>query len=87
MSNGPVLIENKVSHSSDCFVIAEIGNNHQGSIEVCKNMFGYAQECGANAVKLQTRNNKALYTKAFYNKPYNSENAFGASYRTSPRSP
>jgi sialic acid synthase len=81
MSNGPVLIENvEISDSSDCFVIAEIGNNHQGSIEVCKNMFRVAKECGANAVKLQTRNNKALYTKAFYNKPYNSENAFGASY-------
>lgn len=74
-------VENfQISDDSDCFVIAEIGNNHQGSVEKCKELFHAAKECGANAVKLQKRNNVALYTKEAYNKPYDSENSFGATY-------
>lgn len=76
-----ITIDGKViNDSSDCWVIAEIGNNHQGSVEVCKKMFLVAKECGADAVKLQTRDNRYLYTTEMYNKPYNSENAFGPTY-------
>ncbi|MBI2617106.1 N-acetylneuraminate synthase family protein [Candidatus Gottesmanbacteria bacterium] len=69
-----------ISESSDCFVIAEIGHNHQGSVEICKQLFKAAKECGVDAVKLQKRHNKKLYTKEFYNSVYNSENAFGPTY-------
>lgn len=69
-----------IDHSSDCFVIAEIGHNHQGSVEICKQLFKAAKEAGADAVKLQKRYNKGLYSKAFYNSVYNSENAFGDTY-------
>lgn len=62
------------------FVIAEIGHNHQGSLDICKKMFEAARSCGVDAVKLQKRDNKSLYTEAFYNAPYNSENAFGPTY-------
>ena len=43
-------------------------------------MFLAAKEAGASAVKLQKRNNKALYTKALYNEPYNSENSYAPIY-------
>ncbi len=66
--------------ASDCFVIAEIGHNHQGSVETCKQLFDAAKDAGAQAVKLQKRDNKALFTEAFYNSPYNSENAYGPTY-------
>ncbi len=69
-----------LNDESDAFVIAEIGHNHQGDLEVCKRMFKAAKESGAHAVKLQKRDNKNLYTKEFYNSAYNSENAFGATY-------
>jgi N-acetylneuraminate synthase/sialic acid synthase len=69
-----------VSDDSDCFVIAEIGHNHQGEVEKAKRMFKAAKECGADAVKLQKRDNRALYTKAMYNKPYDHDNSFGATY-------
>ncbi len=62
------------------FVIAEIGHNHQGDLETCKKLFKAAKESGADAVKLQKRNNKLLYTKSFYDSPYNSENAYGPTY-------
>lgn len=62
------------------FVIAEIGHNHGGDLELCKKMFLAAKESGVDAVKLQKRDNKSLYTKAFYASVYNSENAFGPTY-------
>ena len=62
------------------YVIAEIGHNHQGDIEICKSMFLAAKEAGANAVKLQKRNNKTLYTKMLYNEAYNSENSYAPIY-------
>ncbi len=71
-----IIIDNR----SDCYVIAEIGHNHQGSIETCKELFRAAKEAGAHAVKLQKRDNKSLYTKEMYNKSYESENSYGATY-------
>ena len=62
------------------FVIAEIGHNHQGNIEKAIELIDIAAHAGANAVKFQKRDNKTLFTEAFYNSPYNSENAFGATY-------
>lgn len=69
-----------ISDSSHCFVIAEIGHNHQGSIEKAKEMFRAAKECGVDAVKLQKRDNRSLYTRALYNQPYDHENSFGPTY-------
>jgi sialic acid synthase len=61
-------------------VIAEVGHNHGGSVEKCKELFDAARWSGANAVKLQKRDNKSLYSEEFYNSPYNSEHSYGATY-------
>lgn len=66
--------------NGDCYVIAEIGHNHQGDIEKAKALFRAAKECGVNAVKLQKRDNRTLYTRALYDMPYDNENSFGATY-------
>ena len=68
--------------SSDCFVIAEVGHNHGGDVEVCRQLFQAAKNAGVSAVKLQKRDNRALYTRQFYDSAYNSENAFGPTYGT-----
>jgi N-acetylneuraminate synthase/sialic acid synthase len=71
----------RLSRSSpDCFVIAEIGHNHGGNVETCKQLFQAAKYAGVTAVKLQKRDNKALYTRSFYDSGYNSENAYGPTY-------
>ena len=70
----------EISDNSDCYVIAEIGANHQGDVEKCKALFESAAQCGANAVKLQKRSNKSLYTQAMFNEPYSSENAYAPTY-------
>jgi sialic acid synthase len=70
----------QIDDSSDCYIIAEVGHNHQGSVEKCKELFRVAKECGVDAVKLQKRDNRSLYTRAMYEKPYEHENSFGATY-------
>ena len=62
------------------FVIAEIGHNHQGSLDLAKKMIKEANNCGASAVKLQKRSNKDLYTKEMFNSIYNSENSYAKTY-------
>ena len=62
------------------FFIAELGHNHMGSLkEACK-LIAEAKKCGADAVKLQKRDNKSLYTKEFYNSPYENPNSYGSTY-------
>lgn len=70
----------QINDASDCYVIAEIGHNHQGNMETAKELFRAAKECGVNAVKLQKRDNRTLYTREMFNKPYENENSFGATY-------
>lgn len=70
----------RINDDGDCLIIAEIGHNHQGKLETAKEMFRTAKECGADAVKLQKRDNRSLYTRAAFDKPYEHENSFGPTY-------
>jgi len=74
------LADTMISDATAPYVIAEIGNNHGGSLDVAKEMIKAAHECGANAVKFQRRDNQLLFTKAFFDSPYNSENSFAPTY-------
>ena len=69
-----------IEDGSDCYVIAEIGHNHQGDLEQCMRMFDVAKQCGANAVKLQKRDNRTLFTKAMYDSPYLHRNSYAPTY-------
>lgn len=69
-----------ISETSECFVIAEIGHNHQGDVDTAKALIRAAKECGVDAVKLQKRHNRHLYTRKFFDSLYNSEHAFGPTY-------
>ena len=70
----------RISDDSDCYVIAEIGHNHQGSVEQARELIRVAHDCGVDAVKFQKRDNRALYTRAMYEAPYDHENSFGPTY-------
>ena len=39
-----------------------------------------AKQCGVDAVKLQKRDNRRLFTRALYDSPYDNENSFGPTY-------
>jgi len=70
----------EIGDDTACYVIAEIGHNHQGSVEKARELFREAKLAGADAVKLQKRDNRGLFTRAAYEKPYDNENSFGATY-------
>src|SRR3989304_4437744 len=70
----------RVSTEGPCYVIAEIGHNHQGDLDTALKMIKIAAECGVQAFKSQKRDNKTLYTKAMYEKPYDNENSYGPTY-------
>ncbi|QGY39008.1 N-acetylneuraminate synthase [Pseudodesulfovibrio cashew] len=69
-----------VNDETDCYVIAEIGNNHQGDVEIAKQMVKAAKDCGADAVKFQKRDNRSFLTKEAFNSPYENENSYGKTY-------
>jgi N-acetylneuraminate synthase/sialic acid synthase len=69
-----------ISDDSRAYVIAEIGHNHQGSLDNAVKLIEAAAEAGADAAKFQKRSNKLLFTPSTYNEIYNSENSFGLTY-------
>jgi N-acetylneuraminate synthase/sialic acid synthase len=69
-----------IDDGAACYVIAEIGHNHQGDLDQAKQLIAAAKECGVDAVKLQKRANRTLYTQEFYNQPYENEFSFGRTY-------
>ncbi len=65
----------------DCvYIIAEIGQNHQGDFGHAKELISKAKECGVNAVKSQKRHTRTLLTNEQYDRPYDTPNAFGPTY-------
>ncbi|MFW0170444.1 N-acetylneuraminate synthase family protein [Rothia sp. P4278] len=51
----------EISEDSPAFIIAEIGNNHQGDVDLAKRLVDLAVDTGADAVKFQLRDMDALY--------------------------
>lgn len=64
----------------EAFIIAEVGQNHQGNLDTAREYIRILAFEGANAVKFQTRNNKYLFSADAYEATYESENAFAPTY-------
>ena len=62
------------------FIIAEVGQNHQGDLDKAREYIRIFAFEGADAVKFQTRNNKYLFSQEAYESSYDSENAFSKTY-------
>jgi len=58
-----------------CYVVAEIGINHNGDMEIAKKLIDVAVSAGCEAVKFQKRTVDVVYTPEELNKPR--ENPFG----------
>lgn len=62
--NKTVKIKNiTVGDNKPCFIVAEIGINHNGDIEIAKKLINVAHFCGCNAVKFQKRTVDKVYTQ------------------------
>ena len=51
------------------FIIAEIGINHNGDVEIAKQLIDVAKDAGADAVKFQKRTIDLVYSKEFLDSP------------------
>jgi N-acetylneuraminate synthase len=65
----------EVGDGRPCFVIAEIGINHNGDVAQAKRLISVAAAAGCNAVKFQKRTVDVVYTAAELAKPR--ESPFG----------
>ncbi|XP_013176097.1 PREDICTED: sialic acid synthase-like [Papilio xuthus] len=70
----------KIGGNNSCFIIAEIGQNHQGDIEIAKKLIKAAKEAGADCVKFQKSSLKDKFTKQRLEQPYNNINSWGSTY-------
>jgi sialic acid synthase len=70
----------KVGKGLPCYIIAEIGQNHNGDMKIAKQLIDMAVSCGANAVKFQKRDIPSELTKEAFDKPYDNPNSFGRTY-------
>ena len=61
MSHTTFQIDGHLIGGPSVFVIAEIGNNHNGSMALARQLIDAAIEAGADCVKFQLRNREALY--------------------------
>lgn len=64
-----------VGNGQPCYVVAEIGINHNGDIETAKKLIDAAVEAGCDAVKFQKRTVDVVYTADELAKPR--DNPFG----------
>src|SRR5580698_5831368 len=65
-----------VGEGHPCYIIAEIGINHNGDIDLAKRLISVAVAAGCDAVKFQKRTVEVVYTAEELAKPR--ENPFGA---------
>ena len=61
--NNIIKINNfKISRNDPVFIIAEVGVNHNGDLELAKKLIKEAARCGADCVKFQTFKAEKLVT-------------------------
>lgn len=63
MTDSIVIGERQISHEDPTFVIAEAGINHNGSLQIAKQLVDIAAEAGADAVKFQKRKLTQTYVR------------------------
>lgn len=78
MSKSPYLKigERRIGEGEPCFIIAEVGVNHNGSLKMALRLVDCAVEAGADAVKFQKRNVRSLYPAKLLDNPNSAEWAF-----------
>lgn len=56
--------DHRIGENQPSFIIAEIGNNHQGDLELGRRLVDAAADAGADCVKFQLRDMDALYRQS-----------------------
>lgn len=72
--------KHKIGIKERCFIIAEIGQNHQGDINLAREMIKIARECGADCVKFQKSHLPSKFNSKALRRPYKCPNSWGNTY-------
>ena len=76
-----MIINNKeYKEFENVYFIAEVGINHNGSLDIARKIIQMASLHGANAIKFQKRDPKNLWSTEYLNRPYSNEFSFGKTY-------
>jgi N,N'-diacetyllegionaminate synthase len=68
----------EIQHGKPCFIVAEAGVNHNGSVELARQLIDVAAQSGADAVKFQTFKAELLATSDAPSAAYQIRNTGGA---------
>lgn len=69
-----------VGDGQPCWIVAEVGVNHDGVVEQAVRLIEAAAEAGADAVKFQRRDPATLLTREALEAPYAKPGSFGETY-------
>lgn len=76
-----IRISNRIiGEGQPVFIVAEIGQNHNGQIDIAKQLIDAAVKYGADAVKFCKRDLDSELTSEAYNAPYIGQHSFGRTY-------
>src|SRR5215208_2195112 len=69
-----------IGEDEPCYIIAEAGVNHNGSLDLAKRLVDIAVDAGADAVKFQKRTISEILIAEALRRPYNVPTSLGATY-------
>ena len=81
MTNTLRIKDQTIGGNNPCYIIAEIGLNHNGSMEIAKKLIDKAYNAGADCVKFQKRDVNTLAIKEVLDVEDNRFPEFGKTYR------
>jgi sialic acid synthase SpsE len=69
-----------IGNNLPVYIVAEIGQNHNGDIDIAEKLIDMASRCGANAVKFQKRDIPSELTEQAFSEAYINSNSYGKTY-------
>ena len=69
-----------IGENKPTFFIGEIGINHNGQIDLAKQLIDLGKNSGCDCVKFQKRTINRILTKEGLNRPYDNNRSFGKTY-------
>lgn len=72
--------ERHIGPGHPCFIIAEIGQNHQGDVYTASRMTQLAEKAGVDGIKFCKRDIASELSREAFDRPYENEHSFGKTY-------
>lgn len=80
LPNISVCANRSIGDDQPCFIIAEIGQNHNGEMQIARDLIDHAAALQADAVKFCKRHIPSDMTAEMYAQPYLGPQSFGETY-------